>query len=60
MHLDLLDAVSWALENNITHHDQVAIFGASYGGYATLWGLTATPDKLNVIPMLAGRSRCSL
>jgi dipeptidyl aminopeptidase/acylaminoacyl peptidase len=44
MHDDLLDAVAWAVEKGITTRDQVAIMGGSYGGYATLAGLTMTPD----------------
>lgn len=44
MHDDLLDAVAWAIEQGITTPDQVAIMGGSYGGYATLVGLTFTPD----------------
>lgn len=44
MHDDLLDAVAWAVEQNITTKDQVAIMGGSYGGYATLVGLTFTPE----------------
>ncbi|REJ65920.1 MAG: S9 family peptidase [Planctomycetota bacterium] len=44
MHDDLLDAVEWAIEEGITKRDQVAIMGGSYGGYATLVGLTFTPD----------------
>ncbi|MFC0679625.1 S9 family peptidase [Lysobacter korlensis] len=44
MHDDLLDAVQWAVDQGITTKDQVAIMGGSYGGYATLAGLTFTPD----------------
>lgn len=44
MHDDLLDAVKWAIDNKITTSDKVAIYGGSYGGYATLVGLTFTPD----------------
>ncbi len=44
MHDDLLDAVDWAVENGIARRDKVAIMGGSYGGYATLVGLTFTPD----------------
>ncbi|MFK7768484.1 MAG: alpha/beta fold hydrolase [Mariniblastus sp.] len=44
MHDDLLDAVDWAVENKIAVRDKVAIMGGSYGGYATLVGLTFTPD----------------
>ena len=43
-HDDLLDAVEWAVSEGIAARDQVAIMGGSYGGYATLVGLTFTPD----------------
>ena len=45
MHDDLLDAVDWAVARGVTAPDKVAIMGGSYGGYATLAGLTFTPDK---------------
>jgi dipeptidyl aminopeptidase/acylaminoacyl peptidase len=45
MHDDLLDAVDWAVKEKIAQADKVAIYGGSYGGYATLAGLTFTPDK---------------
>jgi len=44
MHDDLIDAVDWAVAEGITAKDKVAIMGGSYGGYATLAGLTFTPD----------------
>lgn len=44
MHNDLIDAVEWAVEQKIADRDRVAIMGGSYGGYATLVGLTFTPD----------------
>ena len=44
MHDDLIDAVNWAVENKISDVEKVAIMGGSYGGYATLVGLTFTPD----------------
>ncbi len=44
MHDDLLDAVGWAVTQKIADKDKVAIMGGSYGGYATLVGLTFTPD----------------
>jgi dipeptidyl aminopeptidase/acylaminoacyl peptidase len=44
MHNDLLDAVAWALREKIAQPGKVAIFGGSYGGYATLVGLTFTPE----------------
>jgi len=44
MHDDLLDAVDWAIQEGIADPEQVAIMGGSYGGYATLVGLTFTPE----------------
>ncbi len=44
MHEDLLDAVQWAIDEGIADPSRVAIRGGSYGGYATLVGLTFTPD----------------
>ncbi|MCC6546760.1 S9 family peptidase [Candidatus Sumerlaeota bacterium] len=44
MHDDLLDAVNWAVKNGIADRDRVAITGGSYGGYATLVGMTQSPD----------------
>lgn len=44
MHDDLIDAVNWAVKEGVTEKDKVAIMGGSYGGYATLVGLTFTPD----------------
>lgn len=45
MHDDLIDAVDWAIAEGVTTPEQVAIMGGSYGGYATLAGLTFTPEK---------------
>jgi dipeptidyl aminopeptidase/acylaminoacyl peptidase len=45
MHDDLLDATDWAVAQGVTTADKVAIMGGSYGGYATLAGVTMTPDK---------------
>jgi len=45
MHDDLLDAIDFAVREKITTADSVAIYGGSYGGYATLVGLTFTPDR---------------
>ncbi|MBC7364502.1 MAG: S9 family peptidase [Candidatus Aminicenantes bacterium] len=44
MHDDLIDAVNWAVENKVADKNKIAIMGGSYGGYATLVGLTFTPD----------------
>jgi dipeptidyl aminopeptidase/acylaminoacyl peptidase len=44
MHDDLLDAVAWATQQGIADPERIAIMGGSYGGYATLVGLTFTPE----------------
>jgi dipeptidyl aminopeptidase/acylaminoacyl peptidase len=44
MHDDLLDVVEWAVQNKIADPQKIAIMGGSYGGYATLVGLTFTPE----------------
>lgn len=45
MHDDLLDAVKWSVDQKIAEKSKVAVMGGSYGGYATLVGLTFTPDE---------------
>ncbi|MEM9275002.1 MAG: S9 family peptidase [Cyanobacteria bacterium P01_F01_bin.143] len=44
MHDDLLDGVDWLVAEGIAERDKIAIMGGSYGGYATLAGLTFTPE----------------
>jgi len=44
MQHDLTDAVKWAVKQGYADPDRIGIFGGSYGGYATLAGLTFTPD----------------
>jgi dipeptidyl aminopeptidase/acylaminoacyl peptidase len=44
MHDDLIDAVNWAVAENIALREKIAIMGGSYGGYATLVGLTVTHE----------------
>jgi dipeptidyl aminopeptidase/acylaminoacyl peptidase len=44
MHDDLIDGVKWAIDEGIADPDKVAIYGGSYGGYATLVGVTFTPE----------------
>lgn len=44
MHDDLIDAVEWLKKQQIADPDKIAIMGGSYGGYATLVGLTFTPE----------------
>jgi dipeptidyl aminopeptidase/acylaminoacyl peptidase len=41
---DITDGVQYLIDEGIADPDKVAIYGGSYGGYATLAGLTFTPD----------------
>jgi dipeptidyl aminopeptidase/acylaminoacyl peptidase len=41
---DLLDGVDWLVKQGIANPKKIGIMGGSYGGYATLVGLTFTPD----------------
>lgn len=41
---DLTDATHWAVQQGYADPDRICIYGASYGGYATLAGVTREPD----------------
>jgi dipeptidyl aminopeptidase/acylaminoacyl peptidase len=41
---DITDGVRWLIHEGIADPKRVAIYGGSYGGYATLAGVTYTPD----------------
>jgi dipeptidyl aminopeptidase/acylaminoacyl peptidase len=41
---DITDGVDWLVKQGTVDAKRVAIYGGSYGGYATLAGLTFTPD----------------
>ncbi len=41
---DVTDGAKWLIENGAVDPDRVCLFGGSYGGYATLWGLEKEPD----------------
>ena len=41
---DITDGVNWLIDEGIADPDRIAIYGVSYGGYATLAGLAFTPD----------------
>ncbi len=44
MQHDITDGVQWLIQEGIADPQRIAIYGGSYGGYATLAGLTFTPD----------------
>ncbi|HAO47558.1 MAG TPA: S9 family peptidase [Ferruginibacter sp.] len=41
---DITDGVNWLIKEGIADKKRVAIYGGSYGGYATLAGVAFTPD----------------
>ena len=41
---DITDGVKWAISQGIADPQRIAIYGASYGGYAALIGLEKTPQ----------------
>jgi dipeptidyl aminopeptidase/acylaminoacyl peptidase len=53
---DLTDAVNWVIEQGIADPDRVAIFGASFGGYAALAGAAFTPDLYSCAVSIVGPS----
>ena len=44
MHNDIVDVVTWANRSGISNPKRVAMWGWSYGGYATNFALGAAPD----------------
>lgn len=41
---DITDGVQWLIKRGIADPARIAIYGGSYGGYATLAGIASTPD----------------
>jgi dipeptidyl aminopeptidase/acylaminoacyl peptidase len=41
---DITDGTKWLIDKGIANPDKIAIYGGSYGGYATLMGLVKEPD----------------
>jgi dipeptidyl aminopeptidase/acylaminoacyl peptidase len=56
MQNDLTDAVQWCIDHGIAQRDKICIFGASYGGYACLSGLSFTPHLYKCGVSIAGVS----
>ncbi len=56
MHLDLVDAVDWIVDQGIADPERIAIYGGSYGGYAALVGATFTPDLFKCAVDIVGPS----
>jgi dipeptidyl aminopeptidase/acylaminoacyl peptidase len=61
MQHDLTDGVRHLIDEGIADPDRVGIFGGSYGGYATLAGVTFTPDLYAAaVPYVAPSSLITL
>jgi len=41
---DVVDGVQWAIDKRIAEPGKIGLMGASFGGYATLVGMTREPD----------------
>jgi dipeptidyl aminopeptidase/acylaminoacyl peptidase len=44
MQNDITDSVLWAIDQGIADPERICIYGASYGGYAAMAGITFTPE----------------
>ena len=53
---DLIDAVTWAIEQGYAHPGRLGFFGVSYGGYAALTAATKTPEKFACFINVSGPS----
>ena len=53
---DLTDALQWAVAEGLADPERVCIVGASYGGYAAMWGLAKDPGLYRCAISIAGVS----
>lgn len=53
---DITDGVQWLVSQGIADPARVCIYGASYGGYAALWGAIKTPQLYRCAVSFAGVS----
>jgi dipeptidyl aminopeptidase/acylaminoacyl peptidase len=53
---DLDDGMDWLVKQGIADPKRVCIVGASYGGYAALWGATRNPERYRCAASFAGVS----
>ena len=42
---DIADGAEWLIKEGIVDKDRICLYGGSYGGYATLWGLIKSPER---------------
>ncbi len=51
---DITDGVKWAVDQGIADPKRVCIVGASYGGYAAMWGIAKDPDLYRCAISISG------
>ncbi len=51
---DIDDAMDWAVKEGIADPKRVCVVGASYGGYAALWGVIRNPERYRCAASFAG------
>lgn len=51
---DIDDGVDWVVKEGMVDARRVCIMGASYGGYAALWGAIRNPERYRCAVSLAG------
>lgn len=51
---DVTDGMNWAVREGIADPKRVCIVGASYGGYAAMWGIAKDPDIYRCAISIAG------
>lgn len=51
---DIADGVKWAVSEGIADPKRLCIVGASYGGYAAMWGIAKDPDLYRCAISIAG------
>ena len=51
---DITDGVNWAVNQGIADPKRVCIVGASYGGYAAMWGIAKNPDLYRCAISISG------
>ena len=56
---DIDDGVDWLAQQGIVDPARVCIMGASYGGYAAMWGAMRSPDRYRCAISFAGPPTCA-
>ena len=51
---DITDGLAWAVKEGIADPKRACIVGASYGGYAAMWGIAKDPDLYRCAISIAG------